>query len=768
MTCRSWLQKFASTVALACALTFVHAASAQSPDDAELIVEEAAPAAEPIAESPAPALEAESDGDACWDVYDPRICSVFWADTPAGYFAPCSTVGSIVAMENYRFPGTINTVTQDLIRDQQALSFDDILRDIGGAVQTGSGREGTGTEGLAPDEFYLRGLEVTRFNFRKNGFLDPTYTPRDFANIERVDVLKGPASVLYSAMSPAGVVNVVTKKAQQAHFAWGGVTLGSEDLQRYQFDVNSTSEAGDVLVRVNGAYQDSASFRNFGYNERTFIAPTITKLLSDDTSITWEGEYHEDRRMVDSGLIAVNGNPQFFNEDLLFGAPTDFAEFRDIRSTLTLTHRLNECWEMNIGTTSLFYDAPSRQTIPQTGFTTTLTPQGFYAGAGGIGGNLNRSQFAATAAREQNHAVIANLAGEVDGSLFTHKLLVGAEADWVIVNANRFTQSIAGLDPALTFNPMTAAQPVPGVTPINPSFAIDIPGYYQNRYGVYLQDVVEVTDHLSLMGGVRWDTVHAEYDRDLLFGGFPIFNPPTSQENYEHLTPRAGFVYELCPCTVSLYGLYTQSFNAPGRNIFAQAPLRGETGEMWEAGVKTQLCDELLLTVGGFYIERDDVAVQINNFNAVFSGAQRSRGVEANLVGQWTERFSTVSNYTYNDVEQFGPPGIAAFNGRVRGVPFGNGNMWARYNFYRSECATLGLGLGYVYVGERRGDYATPLRLGAYDRWDLGVFGQYCRWDFTAYLENIFDERYEVGSINQYQVYPGAPLNFRLQAGVCF
>ena len=78
------------------------------------------------------------------------------------------------------------------------------------------------------------------------------------------------------------------------------------------------------------------------------------------------------------------------------------------------------------------------------------------------------------------------------------------------------------------------------------------------------------------------------------------------------------------------------------------------------------------------------------------------------------------------------------------------------------------MGLGYVYVGERRGDYATPLRLPSYSRWDAGFFGQYGRWDMTAYIENILDVRYETGSISQYQVYPGAPANFRLQIGVMF
>lgn len=119
-------------------------------------------------------------------------------------------------------------------------------------------------------------------------------------------------------------------------------------------------------------------------------------------------------------------------------------------------------------------------------------------------------------------------------------------------------------------------------------------------------------------------------------------------------------------------------------------------------------------------------------------------------------------------MEQFGPPGFPASNGGVRGVPFGSGNIWTRYDFIQEADSTLGLGLGYVYVGERRGDYTTPLRLPSYSRWDLGIYGQRGRWDLAAYVENVFNVRYETGATNQYQVYPGAPANFRLQLGANF
>ena len=762
MSLRTWLNSFVVASALAfTALAFTalpSPASAQQPEPPVGTLPRL-PETEVVAEPEAPQLTPNFEPFA--RPQNVVQSNAFQAPPAEGYFAQGSTAGSVIAIPNLRFPGTVNTVTEDMIRDQQALSFSDILRDIGGAVQTNA-------DNIRPDQFFLRGLEMTSRNFRKNGFMDPTYTPRDFANVERVDILKGPASVVYGAGQPAGTVNLVTKKALQDRFVWGGMTYGSYGLQRYQLDANSMNEAGDLLVRVNAAYQDGDSFRNFGFNERTFIAPTFTKLLGGDTAITWEGEFHEDRRMRDSGIIAVNGNARFFSEKQFFGATTDFADYTDYRSTLSLTHKFNDAWQLYLGTTSLFYKAPSRGLVPQTGFTTVLTPEGFYAGAGGLGNLLNRQQNEATKFREQNHAFITNLTGEFDTGPITHNMLLGSETNFFVANHDQFTTSIPGLDPALTFDPTTLAQPYPGATPVNASFTFDNPGYYQNRFGTYFQDVMQITDRLTFMGGVRWDTMRVNYDRALLFGGFPIFAPPASNETFDRWSPRAGLVYELVPGAMSVYGLYTRSFSPPNGSVFGAAPLAPELGEIWEGGVKTNIFDNLILTVGGFQIDRDNVAVQINNFNIVNTAVQRSKGVELNLAGQWTERLSTVTNYTYADVSQFDPGGVAAINGRVRGVPFGVGNAWTRYNFVQTQQSTLGVGLGYVYVGERRGDYTTPLRLAAYDRWDLGLFGRYGRWDMTAYVENIFDVRYETGSIDQYQVYPGAPVNFRFQLGATF
>ena len=153
---------------------------------------------------------------------------IFASPKAEGYRAGSSTAGTLIDVPNLDLPSSIDVIPEDLRQDQQALQIDELLRDIGGAVKSGNQQY--------PDNFFLRGFEVRPANYRKNGFLDPTATPRDFADVERIEILKGPASVLYGAGQPSGMINLITKKPLDTTMYEGGVQFGSFGLQRYTID----------------------------------------------------------------------------------------------------------------------------------------------------------------------------------------------------------------------------------------------------------------------------------------------------------------------------------------------------------------------------------------------------------------------------------------------------------------------------------------------------------------------------------------------------
>ena len=282
---------------------------------------------------------------------------IFSSPKVEGYNADSSTAGSLVDVPNLDLPSSIDVIPEQLRQDQQALQIDELLRDIGGAVKSGNQQY--------PDDFFLRGFEIQARNYRKNGFLDPSPTPRDFADVERIEVLKGPASMLYGGGQPSGMVNLITKKPLDTAMYETGVQFGSYNLQRYTIDATGPIDTGkSLLYRINAAYEDDDSFRDFGFVERTFVSPSVTWVLDDRTTLNWEGEYSNDRRRLDTGLAAINNNPAALPSSRFLGEPTDFQHYFDYRQTLMFTHRINEDWAWNLGGYSVFYGGPSSTTYP--------------------------------------------------------------------------------------------------------------------------------------------------------------------------------------------------------------------------------------------------------------------------------------------------------------------------------------------------------------------------------------------------------------------
>ncbi len=698
--------------------------------------------------------------------------TIFDSAPVRGYNADTSTVGTYLDTPNIQFPGTINTITRDVINDQAVLHMDDIIRDIPGAVKSFGG-DGV----IRPDQFFVRGFQVTSKNWRRDNYLDPSYVPRDPANIERIDVLKGPSSVLYGAAQPTGTFNLVTKKPMAESFAVGSMMFGTWDLQRYTVDANSAvNEDGTVLVRVNAAYQNSDSFRTSVFNEREFVSPVVTWILDDKTSLTWAGEYQHDRFRMDQGIPAINGDVFAVNRRTFTGDPNgDLANYHSYRSTLTLVHEIDDVWTSRIGGSSLFYTTPSTTTFLSNA---SLGPDGFINSP-----IIGRDQTIAQPFSEQNHDIIETLAGEFDTGNISHHLVLGMEQDWFITNHDTFTQSIGSAYGAID---VTSGNQFPVSPPADPFFlqnVFDNPSFFQNQFGWFAQDIMDLTDRLHLLLGGRIDYLRQDYARSstLLSGGFPVPGQSTglieTSDTFTQFSPRVGMTYDLVPNTMSVYWGYSRSFTpSVGAINFTPVALIPETGDIWEGGIKTYLLDDLYVTAGGFYIKENNVNVEIFNpspgpnqpaFTATQVGTIRSQGAEVSVTGEITNRLTTTSNFAYVDTAQ---DSVDPFiNGKsVRGVPNWTGNVWVRYNFIQERQQTLGAALGMIYVGDRVGDYFSPLVLPQYDIWDLGFYYTQGRLTTQLVWNNIFDSDYAVSSISQYQVMPGAPSNVRFQVGYTF
>lgn len=276
-----------------------------------------------------------------------------------GYSAPNATTGTRTDTPIIDIPQSIQVVPQRALEDQQVIQLDEALRNVSNVI---SGGFDTFTEA----NYTIRGFDDAPLlidGFRQYGFPEVPET----ANLERVEVLKGPASILYGEIQPGGIVNAVTKKPLSEPFYEAEVQLGSYDLVRSRLDISGPLSNGDnLLYRLNASYLNSESFRGFDQNfEQFFVSPVLALKLSEDTDITFDVQYSNRERAFDAGLIAVGDQVIDVPRDRILNEPDDFIERTFVSTGYALEHRFNDSWTLRnafrYATTKIFSD---KLTIP--------------------------------------------------------------------------------------------------------------------------------------------------------------------------------------------------------------------------------------------------------------------------------------------------------------------------------------------------------------------------------------------------------------------
>jgi len=722
---------------------------------------------------------------------------IFASPAADGYRAEFSTFGTITNVPQIDFPGIVTVVPSAVIADQQAINVDDILRNIPSAIKGGF------EQVFRPNDFILRGFEVQARDWRWNGYQDFSEVPRDFFNVTRYEILQGPGSVLYGSSEPGGLVNVVTKKPVDDTFAYGDVQAGSFGLFRTTADVNGALDSqlfgGEWLIRLNFAYMNTESFRDFGHEDRVAVDPVITYAWDSCSSITYEFQYERDRRLFDSGVAAlggmpttnqdllnqgidvVGGNPMALSRSTFLGQPTDYQVFNDFKQSLTFVHNFSDDWSMRVGGFFGWHNSPNVGTVP-TLFgndpnLATLAAFGF-SGANLPNNVLLRQYQDNNKFEESNYDFIANLAGKVDIFGITNHILLGYEYDYFrskdfslltsdVFDVNFDTFSVFIPSPVDAFNPAT------GYTYMNPPVTGQIiADVTQLRNGFYAQDQMDLTSKLKLLAGVRADIVDQDFTQIALGAASTVDNIPNFAQNSDiyYWSPRVGLVYQPIEKVLAFYGLFSTSFDPATSGIFAPGTtLRPQTGQSWEGGMKLDLLDrKLSITATGFYIDQKDVVTQTTSILSEQVGEQRSQGAEVAAVGRLTSQWSIIANYAYVDSRYIEAGFPEQTGNRARGVPFNNANIWTRYNLLQDCHRTLGAALGMVYVGDRPGDIIDSFSLGSYTRWDAGLYYQRGSLTASLYFENIFNVNYDTGSINNLEVFPGAPFTVRALVGLKF
>jgi len=626
------------------------------------------------------------------------------------YFIPEASTATKLDVPLRDVPASVQVIPKEVIQDRQVVRLNELADNVSGV------RRQETFAGLASQGYFIRGF-ATEFESLRDGFRDFGFTsPRDVANIEQVEFLKGPASILYGGVtSPGGVVNTITKKPLADPFYQFNGTIGSYDFYRTSIDLTGPLlENRSALYRLNAAYENANSFRDFVENESIFIAPIISLQAGENTTINLAYEYQKYSYTFDRGFPA---DPAIFNLPVsrFLGEPDlNDTEFTSNNFTYTLESRFgnNNAWKFRQGFNILNVNGVARGVQPD-----AIEEDG-----------TARRRYRVSDTEQNNIGFQNEISGSFKTGSIVHNVLVGVELARYQFTDDFFRGSIANLD---IFNPVYGAQP-------ENVRRTGFSSYGADSVALYFQNLLELTPNIKFLAGGRFDWVDT-FDRDLEAG---TTNNETSNSEF---SPRLGIVYQPTE-TTSLYASWTNSFNPI---IFGRSrndePFKPETAEQFEVGIKQEFFDKRLsATLAYFDITRTNVLTTdpVDSDFSVQTGEQKSRGLELDIVGEILPGWKVIATYTYTDAFVSKDNNPDTVNNRLTGVPYNSASLWTTYEFQRGNLQGLGLGMGIVYVGEREATLPNDLEIPSYVRTDASIFYKQDNWRAAVNFKNLFDTKY--------------------------
>ncbi|EFQ65202.1 TonB-dependent siderophore receptor [Pseudomonas fluorescens WH6] len=621
-------------------------------------------------------------------------------------------------------PQSISVIPATVLKDLGSTNVERALEFAGGVSKQNN------FGGLTLYEYSVRGF--TTSEFYQDGFSANRGYPStpDAANIERIEVLKGPAASLYGRGDPGGTVNIVTKKPKPQAFTTLQTSAGSWDRYRTALDVNTPLDAeGNVLSRVNLAVEDNHSFRDHVQSKRVFVAPSFSWQLDPDTHLLVESEFVRHSSTFDRGIVDAPG----VSRSTFLGEPNDGdIDNHNNRIQATLEHHLNDAWKLRLASHykqgSLWGDASENRALNADGHT------------------LNR-RYRERSTGWHDSITQLELRGLFDIGSWQHELLVGTEYE--DYRKKERVTAIAGSYPIDLYNPVYG-QPKPNGARSGTDF------FEQTKsHALNLQDQIVFTERLRGMVGARLE--HFEQSTDDF-----TRNHAKSRQTHDALTQRAGLLYQLTP-EIGVFANASTSFK-PNSGLDATGnTFKPEEGVGYEVGIKSELFDDRLsTTLAAFHIEKENVLAldPATNTNRAM-GKARSQGVDLQLTGQLTDAVRVIGAFAYIDAEVTKGDKTIPTGSRILGVAKRSGSLLGVYEFQDGALRGSDLGAAFTYVGDRSGEAGGSFELPAYHTVDL--LAHYKATENVTVglnLNNLFDEKYYERSYSNYWVNPGEPRNF--------
>ncbi|MCI4236281.1 TonB-dependent siderophore receptor [Dickeya dianthicola] len=675
---------------------------------------------------------------------------VVTASTPAsgaretGYQPHNAVTGTRTDSRLLDIPQAVNVVPQQVLEDQAARNLDEALYNVSGITQAN-------TLGGTQDAVMKRGFGDNRDGSILRDGMRSIQARNVTPTTERVEVLKGPASMLYGWGEPGGMINIISKKpelVQKTHIeGWNSSFNGGGG----QLDVTGPLGTSGLAYRMLVDHDETDYWRNFGRNRQTTLAPSLM-WYGDNTTVRVAYEHMEYLTPFDRGTVidSRTGKPVSTPRERRFDETYNATRGDQDTLTVQMENAINDRWK-----TKLNY-AYSRNTYSDNqARAMSLNPNT---------GLLTRRADATQDAHSQSQNAQLTLNGDIDWGSINHQLLFGFDHE---ADRTHRGNMIRGA----TNNRFNIYNPVYGLLPASTSIIATESDQKEDvdSTGVFMQDAMRLDEHWMLLGGVRYDRF------DVMSGKGRPFVTNTDRSD-SRLVPRAGVVYNLTSYA-SLYTSYSESFKPNSAiNKAIGATMEPEVGRSYEVGAKLDLPNRITANLALFDIQKRNVMVdELVNGETVTrtAGKVRSQGVEVDVAGKLTDSLSLIGSYAFTDA-------------RVTADPTNQGNEMAnaaRHTaslFLTNDFGNLGLhagddlraGIGARYVGRRPGDAANSFFLDDYTvadafiAYNVPINGYKVKWQLN--IKNLFDKTYYPSSGSSQYVAIGDPREVVLRASVDF
>ncbi|AZL74003.1 TonB-dependent siderophore receptor [Pseudomonas oryziphila] len=661
------------------------------------------------------------------------------ADGPVeGYRATRSASATRTDTALHETPQSVSVVPKDVLEDTGATRLQDALDYAGGIGRANN----FGGQGLTT--FTVRGF--TTGEFYRNGFpINRGYPNAPDANtIERLEVLRGPATSLYGRGDPGGTFNVVSKQPLPESKVTLGSQFDDQGMHRATLDATGPlSQDGSLAYRLNVLGEGGESFRDDVQSERYDVAPVLNWQVNDSTKIVFEGDFMRNNHPLDRGLTRYGTQTGSASRDTyIWEKGSDNLLHNDNNmAQLRFEHLLNDNWTLAGGMQwldgTLQGNAVEANKAPADGHT--------------LQRNFNYRKLEWT---DRDYQL--NLTGHFDTGAFSHTLLTGIEyEDYDYRSIIQRSSATDGTYPIDIYHPVLG-QPRPALTRTTTHDQENL-----KTWAWFVQDQVALTERLKALAGVRLERFEHDYDNYL-----PGAKGWQAADNA--VTPRFGLLYDLTD-TVAVYANTARSFK-PNTGASRQGDgFDPEKGKSYELGMKWEALErQLSVDAAIYHIVKENVLTRdpADPNYSLAAGEVRSRGLDLNVAGNITPEWRVIGGYAYVDAEVTKDNRLPSGT-RLANIPRNSFSLLNTYEFQDGLAKGLGLGVGLKYVDDRNGQTeAETYTMEQYSVVDLLSYykvNEHVRLNLD--VKNVFNKGYDEGAFNTY-AYPGAPRT--VQAGVAY